>query len=167
MHDGCVEIRRCRPLPAAKALFGYGMKRLNRLVLLVVGAVLVAETCAFAQERSPLAMEIELEWSFAGTVVGALLGAALWLTDPGNPNNPLARQAIEGGALGTFVGAGFGLYVLQRHAQFPASMAQEVPPILWGTGADPVTVRERADGPMASAPSNRPMIVFAPFRIRF
>lgn len=143
------------------------MTRLNRLVLLVLAAVLVAETCAYAQEREPLAMRIELEWTLAGTVVGALLGTALWLTDPGNPNLSLARQSIEGAALGTIAGAGFGLYVLQRHAQFPAPLAQEAPPILWGTGADPVAVRERAEALMATAPPNRPTLSLAALRLRF
>jgi hypothetical protein len=143
------------------------MTRLNRLVLLVLAAVLVTETGAFAQEREPLAMRIELEWTIAGTVVGALIGAALWLTDPGNPKLSLARQAIEGAALGTIAGAGFGLYNMQRHAQFPVPVAEEVPPILWGTAADPLAVRERAEALMASAPPTRPMITFTALRLRF
>jgi hypothetical protein len=143
------------------------MTRLNRLVLLVLAAVLVAETSAFAQEREPLALRIELEWTLAGAVVGALIGTGLWLTDPANPNLSLSRQAIEGAALGTIVGAGFGLYILQRHAQFPAPFAQETSPILWGTGADPVAVRERAEALGASAPPNRPLLAFTAFRLRF
>ena len=70
------------------------MTRFNRLVLLVFAAVVLAETSSYAQEREPLAMRIELEWTVAWTVVGALAGAALWLTDPGNPNLSLARQSI-------------------------------------------------------------------------
>jgi len=143
------------------------MTRLNRLVLLVLATVLVGETCAIAQEREPLAMRIELEWSIAGTVVGALIGAALWLTDPGNPNLSLSKQAIEGGALGTIVGAGFGLYNLQRHAQFPAPLAQETPPILWSTGADPLAARERAESLAAGAPPSRPAFTFTALRLRF
>jgi len=141
---------------------------LNRLVLLVCAALLLAETSGFAQEREPLAMRIELEWSIAGTVMGALVGAALWLTDPANPNLSLSRQAIEGASLGAFAGAGFGLYVLQRNALFPASQANaEAPPILWGTGADPVAVRERSEALLASAPPNRPSIAFSMFRLHF
>jgi len=140
---------------------------LNRLVLLVLAAILLAETSGFAQEREPLAMRIELEWTVAGAVAGALIGAALWLTDPGNPNNSLARQSIEGAALGTFVGAGFGLFIIQRNAQFPNTAALETPPALWGTGADPVAVRERMETLMASAPPNRPSIMFPAIRLHF
>jgi hypothetical protein len=135
--------------------------------LLVFAAVVLAEMPGYAQEREPLAMRIELEWTLAWSVVGALAGAALWLTDPGNPNLSLARQSIEGAALGAFVGAGFGLYIMQRSVQYPQSAVLETPPSLWGTGADPVTVRERADQFMANAGPIRPGFTLAAYRLNF
>jgi hypothetical protein len=143
------------------------MTRLNKLVLLVFAAMVLAEASGYAQEREPLAMRIELEWTVAWSVVGALAGAALWLTDPGNPNLSLARQSIEGAALGAFVGAGFGLYVMQRSIQYPQNAALETPPALWGTGADPVTVRERSEQLMASAPPAHPSFTLAAYRLNF
>ncbi len=141
---------------------------MKRLVLLVLAVGLLAQTTVFAQEREPLVMRIELEWTLAGTVLGVLAGTALWLTDPGNPNLSLARQAIEGAALGTIAGAGFGLYMIQRNAQFPNQTAMEAPPALWGTGADPVAVRERRElAIMGGAPPNQPTIVFSTIRMHF
>jgi len=141
------------------------MTRLNKLVLLVFAAIVLAETSSYAQEREPLAMRIELEWTVAWTVIGALAGAALWLTDPGNPNLSLARQSIEGAALGAFVGAGFGLYVMQRSIQYPQTA--EVPPALWGTGADPLAAQERTGQFMANAPPGRLAFPFATYRMNF
>jgi hypothetical protein len=143
------------------------MTRFNKLILLAFAAVVLAETPSFAQEREPLAMRIELEWTVAWTVIGALAGAALWLTDPGNPNLSLARQSIEGAAIGAFVGAGFGLYVMQRNIQFPQTAATDVSPSLWGTSVDPITVRDRAAESMASGPPAHPAFTLAAYRMNF
>lgn len=140
---------------------------MNRLVLLVLAAILLAETSSFAQEREPLVMRIELEWTVAWMAIGFLAGSALWLTDPGNPNNSFARQAIEGAALGAVFGAGFGLYIIQRNAVFPNPTAFDTPPALWGTSADPIAVRDRQEALSATAPPNRPTIVFPTLRVRF
>jgi drug/metabolite transporter (DMT)-like permease len=140
---------------------------LKKAVWLVLAAAVLWQGSALAQEREPLVMRIELEWSIAGTVVGALVGAALWLTDPGNPNSSLSRQSIEGAALGAFAGAGFGLYVIQRSIQVPQTAMGDVPPSLWGTGADPITVRERAEALLAFGPPNRPSISISALRLRF
>jgi hypothetical protein len=142
------------------------MRRIKRLLLLGVAMILLAESSLFAQEREPLAMRIELEWTVAFTAVGSLIGFAAWLTDPGNTNNVLAQRVAEGAALGTIVGAAFGVYVLQAKIQMPQSAALDTPPALWGTGADPLTVRERNDRLMALAPA-RPAFTFAAYQFNF
>src|SRR5690349_7787009 len=83
--------------------------------------MLFTHSVAQAQEREPLAMRVELEWTIAFTVVGAVVGTTLWLTDPGNPNNRLSRSVIEGAAYGAVAGAGWGVYMLQRNAQNPGT----------------------------------------------
>ena len=113
--------------------------------ILVAGALLVlGQSQVWAQETEPLAMRVILEWSVAGTVGGAVLGAMFWLTDPGNPNNSFSRQAIEGSAIGTVIGFGFGIYVLQKSAIFPVQFVQHNP--LDPSNrlvADPVAAQER------------------------
>jgi len=98
-----------------------GLKR--SIVMIGVMLTLMTHSLAQAQERDPLFMRIELEWTLAGTVFGALVGAAIWLTDPGNPHFTLSETAVEGAALGTLVGAGFGIYVMQMRVQYPSGFA--------------------------------------------
>jgi hypothetical protein len=142
------------------------MPSFKKLLLLGIVAILLAESSLFAQEREPLAMRIELEWTAAWAGVGFMIGFATWLTDPGNPNNVLSQRLAEGAALGTFVGAIFGVYVMQTKIQYPQTAAMETPPALWGTGADPLTVRERGERLMAAEPS-RPAFTLAAYRIDF
>src|SRR5574341_1482989 len=127
--------------------------------------VLVTHSLAYAQEREPLAMRIELEWTIAGTALGALVGAALWLTDPGNPHNILSRSALEGAALGALAGAGFGIYIMQQRMQVPAGMAERD-----ATRDEPLLVSARSrDAPAgfrAAAPRGI-TIPLAQFRLRF
>ncbi|HUJ76673.1 MAG TPA: hypothetical protein VL359_17550 [bacterium] len=154
---------------------------MKRLLVLVAAMLLLWQTHAWAQEREPLAMRIELEWTVAGTIMGALVGAALWLTDPANPNLTLARQVIESGTLGTFAGAAFGLYVLQRSAQFPVNAVQNDAPVApWlaqgdppaaalGAGSDPIAARMRGQdlldyGRLQGLPTGLPL---ATLRLRF
>ena len=89
--------------------------------LILIAALLVALTGgrAQAQESGPLAMQIMFEWTAAGGIGGGLIGFAIWLTDPGNPNTRLAEQMSRGASLGLVLGAGYGLFVLQRSAQIP------------------------------------------------
>ena len=95
---------------------------MKRLILVAAAAVMLLTTSlAQAQEREPLVMRIELEWTVAGTVLGSVIGAALWLTDPGNPQNHLSRSVIEGASLGAVAGAGFGIYMIQRGVQYPGT----------------------------------------------
>lgn len=148
--------------------YGYDeMTRVKKLLLLGLAAMLLAESSLFAQEREPLAMRIDFEWTAAWAGAGFLIGFATWLTDPGNPNNVLAQRVAEGAALGAFVGAAFGLYVIQSKMQLPQSASLDTPPALWGTGADPMTVRERAGQLMATAPPNRPAFTLLALRFDF
>jgi hypothetical protein len=121
----------------------------KRLILVAAALMMLfTHSLAQAQEREPLAMRIELEWTLAGTVLGAAVGVALWLTDPGNPHNILARSVIEGSALGAAAGAGFGIYILQRSAQLPGAAAQVYDPLnpINRPGRDPIAVeRQRED----------------------
>lgn len=101
---------------------------MKRAILVTAATLmLLTHSLAQAQEREPLVMRIELEWTLAGTVLGALVGAALWLTDPGNPNNQLSRSVIEGSALGAVAGAGFGIYIIQRNVQYGAPIGVNNP----------------------------------------
>lgn len=148
--------------------YGYDeMTRVTKLLLLGIAVLLLAESSLFAQEREPLAMRIEFEWTAAWAGAGVLVGFATWLTDPGNPNNVLAQRTAEGAAIGAFVGAAFGLYVMQTKMQLPETASLDTPPALWGTGADPLTVRERAGQLMAASSPNRPTFTLAAFRFRF
>jgi len=92
---------------------------LKRLILIVALLCTLLGGQAKAQESGPLAMQIMFEWSAAGGVGGAMIGFALWLTDPGNPSIHLSEQMTKGAAIGIMLGAGYGLYVMQRSAQIP------------------------------------------------
>lgn len=122
---------------------------MKRLILVAAAVmVIVTPTLAKAQEREPLVMRIELEWTLAGTLLGAAVGVGLWLTDPGNPHNVLSRSVIEGASLGAVAGAGFGIYILQRSAQFPGGTAMVNDPLdpMNRPGRDPIAVeRQRED----------------------
>jgi hypothetical protein len=132
---------------------------LKRVILVAAAlAMLLTHSLAQAQEREPLVMRIELEWTIAGTVLGALVGAALWLTDPGDPHNLLARSVIEGSALGTVAGAGFGIYMIQRNAQFPGGrVAQVNDPLdpMNRPGRDPIAVQLQREDLLSSLRQSR------------
>ena len=99
---------------------------MKRLILIVALLCTLLGGQAKAQESGPLAMQIMFEWTAAGGMGGALIGFALWLTDPGNPNIQLSEQMTKGAALGIILGAGYGLFVLQRSAQIPYRTQVEV-----------------------------------------
>ncbi|MBI4080968.1 MAG: hypothetical protein HY423_00015 [Candidatus Lambdaproteobacteria bacterium] len=102
---------------------------MKRIVLAAVVGLLLSRSLALAQERPPLVMEIGFQWTALGTVTGAVVGAAIWLTDPANPNNSLARQTIEGAALGAIAGAGLSIYIMQLTARIPAPVAYGARPL--------------------------------------
>ncbi|MBI3992321.1 MAG: hypothetical protein HY342_03535 [Candidatus Lambdaproteobacteria bacterium] len=110
---------------------------LRRLLIITAALLVLLQSAAWAQERQPLAMRIEFEWTAMGALVGAGAGVALWLTDPGNPNFTVARSVIEGVAWGTVAGAGFGLFVMQKTAIIPARLA---------TASDPLDPLRRVSG---------------------
>jgi hypothetical protein len=99
---------------------------LKRLILIAALLCTLLGGQAKAQETGPLAMQIMFEWTAAGGIGGGLIGFALWLTDPGNPNTRLSEQMTKGAALGIILGAGYGLFVLQRSAQIPYRTQVEV-----------------------------------------
>ncbi|MDH4225224.1 MAG: hypothetical protein OEW12_06220 [Deltaproteobacteria bacterium] len=80
---------------------------------LVAGQPLEAQ----AQEKPPLAMGITFQWTAAGGVLGAVVGVAMWMTDPGNPANRLGRSVMEGTAWGVFAGAAMGGMMMARNAR--------------------------------------------------
>jgi hypothetical protein len=99
---------------------------LKRMVVLAILLVAVWHSVAQAQERGPLVMRAEFEWTVVGVVAGMALGALIWLTDPANPNTNLAASVTNGAAWGAVLGAGFGIYVLQN-AYIPPRTAERDP----------------------------------------
>jgi hypothetical protein len=100
---------------------------MKRLILLCALLGLLMQATAWGQERDPLAMRIEFEWTVVGVIGGAAVGVLLWLTDPANPSNNLADSVAGAAAWGAIVGAGFGVFVMQRNAVFPAGTARNDP----------------------------------------
>jgi hypothetical protein len=89
-------------------------------VILLFGVILILlQPSLRAQEQGPLAMQIMFNWTAAGAVGGGFIGFALWLTDPGNPNTQLSDQMARGAALGAILGAGYGLFIMQRSLVVP------------------------------------------------
>lgn len=126
---------------------------LKRMLILVALLLLTFQASGWAQEREPLAMRITFEWTTLGTVAGAMVGAALWLTDPGNPQFTLGRSMIEGSAWGAVAGMGFGVYVMQQALIPPSGFAYrpaELAPAQRIT-ADPVAAQVQALDPLAPA----------------
>ena len=82
---------------------------MKRIAILIAVLVLSLHATARAQEKGPLAMQVMLEWTVGGMVLGAGLGALIWLTDPGRPGNRLGEQLALGAAWGSVAGAAVGL----------------------------------------------------------
>ncbi|HEX7926101.1 MAG TPA: hypothetical protein VF678_00835 [bacterium] len=125
---------------------------MKALILIAVATLMLfTHSVAQAQEREPLAMRVELEWTIGFTFIGAVVGTALWLTDPGNPNNRLSRSVIEGAAYGAVVGVGFGAYMLQRNAQGPgiAQVNDPLDPMNRPT-KDPIAAQMRREDLLAA-----------------
>jgi len=97
---------------------------LKRIVVLAMLLLAVAQAPALAQERSPLVMRIEFEWTVVGVAAGVAVGALLWLTDPANPSNNFSDSIAGGAAWGAVLGAGFGVFVLQRAVLLPTAQVR-------------------------------------------
>ncbi len=145
---------------------------MRRILILTALLLLLAQSALWAQERPPLAMRIEFEWTALGALVGAGAGVALWLTDPGNPNFTISRSVIEGVGWGTILGAGFGLFVMQKTAGLPGPGMAALGPLdpSRRISGDPVrAAAEREDlldhGPLAAGRGRSVML--PPWRLRF
>jgi hypothetical protein len=113
---------------------------LKRIVVLAALLVAVSQSAAMAQERGPLVMRAEFEWTIVGIVSGLGVGALVWLTDPGRPGNNLSDNLASGAAWGSILGAGFGIYVLQRSVVLPATAVVDPLDPRNRISADPVAV---------------------------
>jgi hypothetical protein len=100
---------------------------LKRIVVLAAVLLAVSQSAALAQERGPLVMQAEFEWTVVGVAAGVAVGALLWLTDPANPSNQFSNSIAGGAAWGAVLGAGFGVFALQRAVVLPATAEVERP----------------------------------------
>ena len=98
-------------------------RMLKRVFLLVFMAAMLINAPVWAQERGPLVMQVDFEWTVVGIIAGAAFGALLWLTDPADPNANLPDSLANGAAWGAILGAGFGVFVLQEIAVSPPATA--------------------------------------------
>lgn len=118
-------------------------------------------------------MRVMMEWTIGGVVVGAGLGALIWLTDPGRPGNRLSEQLALGAAWGSIAGAATGLSRLNSGL---------IPPIVQNLGpgplhpasritSDPIGDEdERADllASLTESPgAGRPGLIVPVFNLRF
>jgi len=117
---------------------------LKRVILLFGVILILLQPTLHAQEQGPLAMQIMFNWTAAGALGGTFIGFALWLTDPGNPNIQLSDQMARGAALGAILGAGYGLFIMQRSVILPVRSQVYI--------RDPLDSRERiTSDPVAAA----------------
>lgn len=122
---------------------------LKRIIVLAALLIVVCQTGVQAQERGPLVMQIEFEWTVMGTVAGSVVGFLVWLTDPANPTNNLSDSLAAGAAWGAFAGAGFGVYVLQNSANAPRTAIYNPLAPENRISADPVAVLSGESTPFA------------------
>jgi len=135
---------------------------LKRIIVLAVLLIAVSHSAAMAQERGPLVMRAEFEWTVAGVVAGVAVGALIWLTDPANPSNNLSDSIASGAAWGSIVGAGFGMYVLQNSVVLPSTAFRDPLAPRNRISADPVAVESgqsfllaRRDAVLSAGPEFR------------
>ena len=128
---------------------------MKRAILLIFLFCVLLNSAAWGQERGPLAMRIEFEWTLVGLIAGAGLGALIWLTDPADPNNNLSDSVANGAAWGAILGAGFGLFALQKAGQAPPDTGMLKNPLHPRNRitSDPVAV-ESGENRMFAAGSN-------------
>jgi hypothetical protein len=136
---------------------------LKRIVVLTVLLLAISHAAAMAQERGPLVMQTEFEWTVGGIVAGVAVGALLWLTDPANPSNNLSDSVSAGAAWGAIAGAGFGIYVLQRAVVLPQTAARNPLDPRNRISADPVAAESGGDFLLARRDAAAP--VGAEFRM--
>lgn len=96
---------------------------MKRVILLLLAIGILSHSAAFAQERGPLVMRVEFEWTLVGIIAGSAFGVLVWLTDPADPSNNLSDSIANGAAWGALLGAGFGIFVLQETAISPGQAA--------------------------------------------
>jgi len=97
---------------------------MKKVLLLAVALLLILNAPAMAQERGPLVMQIEFEWTVAGIFAGVAVGFMIWLTDPAGPL-PVGEAMASGAAWGALAGAGFGVFTMQRTVRLPTRIALE------------------------------------------
>jgi len=130
---------------------------LKRFVLICVVALLLFQGTALAQQKEPLIMRVEFEWTVIGAVAGGFFGAMLWMTDPGNPNNAFAESAVNGMAWGALGGAGWGIYILQRTVVYPEKFVMAPNPAASpNISSDPVAAQMRSQDMLAVLRESRP-----------
>ncbi len=145
---------------------------MKKIALLAIVLVLVFQSALQAQEREPLAMRIMLDWSVGGAFAGALVGAAIWLTDPGKEGNRLSDQVAGGAAWGAVGGAAFALSVMNDTSLAP-NTAWLAPDPLHDSRritADPIAAEERRQDLLTSAGSRGgggKMIIIPVLALRF
>ncbi|MDH5752789.1 MAG: hypothetical protein OEZ59_10290 [Deltaproteobacteria bacterium] len=101
---------------------------MRKAILLAAALLMISSSAAMAQERPPLAMEIELQWTAIGGVGGAVMGFMIWLTDPANPNQLLGESLAAGFAWGLVGGAAFGVVRMQQTVNMPRRFVSIPPP---------------------------------------
>lgn len=145
---------------------------LKRVFLLVFMAAVLINAPLWAQERGPLVMRVDFEWTLVGMIAGAGLGALLWLTDPADPNANLPDSLANGAAWGAFLGAGFGVFVLQETGVSPPAIGLRANPLHPRNRitTDPVAVESGEGGMFASGgfhPPGKSVFVVPFLNIRF
>ena len=95
---------------------------MKKALLLAIALMLIFNASAMAQERGPLVMQIEFEWTVAGIFAGVAVGFMIWLTDPAGPL-PIGEAMASGAAWGALAGAGFGVFTMQRTVRLPTRIA--------------------------------------------
>ncbi len=129
---------------------------MKKLAVLAVLLLLCFQTSLHAQEREPLAMRIMLDWTVGGVIVGALVGGAIWLTDPGREGNNVSDQVLGGAAWGSLAGAAWAISILNDTAIAPVLAQVPLDPLHPArriTG-DPILDEERRQDLLAGSPGH-------------
>ncbi|MDH4248489.1 MAG: hypothetical protein OEW39_11820 [Deltaproteobacteria bacterium] len=128
---------------------------MKKALLLAVSILLIGNTQLMAQERPPLVMQIELEWTLGGLFAGVAVGFMIWLTDPAGPL-PLGEAMASGAAWGTLAGAGFGIYQMQRTARLPTRVVDVPAPDAGSSPDSYLAVALPVKAPLQLAVAERP-----------
>ena len=87
---------------------------LKKVILIAALMLMIYAPAVQAQEQGPLVMSVEFQFTLMGIVGGAALGMLVWMTDPANPNTTVSDQVATGAAWGALLGAGGGIFILQK-----------------------------------------------------